>query len=313
MQMHKLSMPPEGSTEFDVEKLDKDLQLAFEELVITLTGKYGNQISSIVVFGSATTGDWIRGKSDVDFIIVIIDKRKKKEVENFTNNLLVKLSTKYDLRLIQTSSAFKKTRNPALKAVYSLESFMTFGKPFFVLARDQIRVERGEIRDARIMFVTSIFDSIAVFATKMKQTGCTIYGEDILKDLDITRSSSQKMKALIAPLWLIIMSLAVFPLDASLAMDHSIKATLWACEDVLFYLDHSLSSMKNEVTTLKKILPDCGSNKFDHAEHALRLRLDQEAGTKTKKGLVVRFLLRTPYFVLSLYGHALTSARTKSR
>lgn len=311
--MHKLSMSVGNFTKFNVEKLDRNLQQAFGELVVALTRKYGNQLLSIVVFGSATTGDWIRGKSDIDFIIVVNDKRKKKEVENFTNDLLVRLSTKYDLRLTQTSSAFRKTRNPVLNAVFSIESFMTFGKPFFVLAKDQIKADRGEIRDAKIMLVTSIFDSIAIFATKLKQTGCTIYGEDILKELNINRSTTEKMKALMAPLWLILMSFAVFPLDASLALDHSIKATLWACEDALFYLDQNLSSMKNEILVLEKILSDRGLIKFDHAEQALKLRLERREGMKIEKGQVARFLLRTSFFVRSLYGHAVAPARTTSR
>jgi len=296
----------------NVEKLDSHLQQTFKELAIALIEKYNDEVLSIVVFGSATTGDWIRGKSDIDFIIVISSKGNRKEVENFTNSHLIKLSTKYDLRLTQTCSAFRKTRNPFLKAISAIESFMTFGKPFFVLSKDQIEIDRGEIRDPRIGLVTSIFDSIAIFATKMKQTGSTIYGEEIIQKLHVKRSTTEKMKALLAPLWLTLMSIIVFPVDESLALDHSIKATLWACEDALFYLDQNLSSIKNEILLLENILSNRRPTSFDHVQLALRSRMRLRAGMKTEKGFAARFLLQTPLFILTLYNHIIASARITS-
>jgi predicted nucleotidyltransferase len=301
--MGNLDISRGNASKINVRRLDKNLQRAFEELVLTLINKYGDILLSIVVFGSATTGEWIRGKSDIDFIVVIRGRRERKEVEDFTNSLLMKISAIYNLKLTETCSAFKKTRNPILNAILAVENFMTFGKPFFVLSKDQIRTERGEISDSRIRFVTSIFDSKAIFAMKMKQTGTTIYGEDILKELHMSRSSVEKMKAFVAPLWLILMSFVVFPVDANSALAHSIKATLWACEDTLFYLDKNLSSIRTEISILTDIFHK--NVDFDHAEQALRLRAERRSETKTEKGFVARFLLQTPFFVFTLYHHAM--------
>ncbi len=40
-------------------------------MVADLTAKFHDEIVSFVLFGSATTGEWIRGKSDIDCIVII--------------------------------------------------------------------------------------------------------------------------------------------------------------------------------------------------------------------------------------------------
>jgi len=45
-----------------------------EELVSKLVEKYSHDVVSFVLFGSATTGEWIRGKSDIDCIVIIKNK-----------------------------------------------------------------------------------------------------------------------------------------------------------------------------------------------------------------------------------------------
>lgn len=311
--MHGSHKSRAESVKVNVEKLDVNLRQGFEELAVGLIKKYGNHVLSIAVFGSATTCNWLRGKSDVDFVVVTDCKENRKEVENFTNDLLIRLSMKYDLRLRQTCSTFKRTSNPFLKALFAIESFMTFGKPFFVLSRDQIETDRGKIRDARIKLVTSIFDSMAIFAAKMKQTGTTIYGEDLLKQFYVNRSMTEKIKTFAAPLWLALLSLFIFPIDSEMGLDHSVKATLWACEDALFYLDQDLSSISNEISVLENLLSGSKHMSLDHVKMALKLKQELRTQTESEKGFVVRFLLQTLLFTCRLYGNAIASAKRASR
>ena len=50
----------------DEENFDiKLLYELLEEFVEIITTKYKNQITSIVLFGSATTSEWIKGRSDL--------------------------------------------------------------------------------------------------------------------------------------------------------------------------------------------------------------------------------------------------------
>jgi hypothetical protein len=285
----------------DTSKIDTNLQVPFQELTLALIRKYGSHIVSIVLFGSSTTGDWIRGKSDVDFIVVTDGKANKSEIENFVNQTLIMIDGKYNLMLKQTCSTFRKSRNIAINAISTIESFMTFGKPFFILSKDQIETKKGKIKDLRIMFVTSIFDSISIFAAKIKETGVTIYGDNLIKELNAPRSGVEKTKAFLAPFWLVMMSFAIFPVNTKLAFGHSIKATLWACEDSLFYLDQTLSSTTNELNLLRKIFGD--SKKFDikHLELAIRSKPYLKAEKIIEKENVLQFLFYTPIFILTLF------------
>lgn len=290
-----------GKQTIDVSNIDFNLREAFEEFTLLLLNKFGKKIESIVVFGSAATGEWIRGKSDIDFIIVTESNADNKEVENFANQALLIVDAKYNLKLRQTCSSFKREHNIARDAVHTIESFMTFGKPFFVLSRDQIDLEKGIIRNARIRFVTSIFDSIAIFAAKIIDTGSVIYGENLLSQLHVNRSPAEKVKAMLAPFWLVLMSFAIFPIDDKLALSHSVKATLWACEDTLFFIDEKLASTETEVKKLKIILSDFGDIDLKHLESALHTRRLLAAETKIEKSAIIRFLVKTPLFIITLY------------
>ncbi len=285
--------------EINVKNLDNDLKNPFEELASALIRKYKSQIVSIVVFGSGTTGDWIRGKSDIDFIIVTDAQSNRWKIENFTNILLTKLSLKYDLRLDKTCSTFKSNNNPLKNLISTLESFMTFGKPFFVVSKNQIDVKKGKIKNFRIRFVTSIFNSIAIFVAKANQTGVTIYGENLLDQMYINYSIVEKIKAFIAPIWLIIVSFAVFPIDAQLSLSHSVKATIWSCEDALFFLERKLSVTELEIFELEKIFQNQEIS-LSHAWKANNLRPTLQ-GAVIEKGAIMQFLVQTSKFNRMLY------------
>ena len=79
-----------------------------EELVSELVKKYPKEIVSFVLFGSATTGEWIRGKSDIDCIVIIRDKTLCEEIEKYLNKLLLALDATYDLKLSDTCTSYKK-------------------------------------------------------------------------------------------------------------------------------------------------------------------------------------------------------------
>ena len=75
------------------------LKSFFDELVSDVTCKFSDQIVSMVLFGSATTGEWIRGKSDIDCLIIIKNKKQCQAIEKYLNKLLLQLDSKFDLKL----------------------------------------------------------------------------------------------------------------------------------------------------------------------------------------------------------------------
>jgi predicted nucleotidyltransferase len=274
------------------------LQQFMDDLVAKIAQKFRDQIISIALFGSVTTKEWYRGKSDIDFIIIIRDKTLKKSIDQYVNGLIISLDRKYDLQLTQTCSTFVTRKNPIVDLFYRIEDSLTFGKPFFVFSIDQIKFELNTIADSQIRFISAVFDPLAIFLAKMKQTGFTIYGEDLIKRISSKPSYLEKVRAAVAPLWILLMSFISFPFDAKFAFKHSAKATLWACEDSLFALDFPLSSITKEFDLIKQIFGE--SININHVFSTLCARQITN-DILVSKGFVAKHIIKTAFFIPKLY------------
>ena len=176
--------------------IDENLGEFLDEMVALVIKEFPNEIVSFILFGSATTGEWIRGKSDIDCIVLIKNRTKTKTVEKFLNELLVKLDTKYKLNLTETCTIYKKTQNPALNLILKTESAMMFGRPFYVLSEDQFDLKNAKIRhDLKIQIGLSVIASLNMFLQRIKSTGVILYGKDIRKDIPESIPRIEKIKA----------------------------------------------------------------------------------------------------------------------
>ena len=292
-------------------EIDEQLRLFLNDMVSGVVNKFGDEIVSIALFGSATTKEWIRGKSDIDFIVVVKHRNLKKDIENYLNRLILELDKKHDLQLVRTCSTYTRGLNPFANILYRIESALLFGQPFFILSLDQIDFEKGIIADSRIRFVTSIFDSLSIFVAKMRQTGVVIYGKDLIRKLAFSPSTFDKIRTAFAPLWIIVMSLFSFPVDEMFSLNHSIKATIWACEDVLFAFNMPLSSTTEELGSLERIFNRYEKVDFSHAKKTVLLKSKLVSRREVSKGFVAKHILQTILFVLTLYHSASQLARTK--
>ena len=278
-----------------------ELDSFLKELVIEVTTKFPNQIISIVLFGSATTGEWIRGKSDIDCIVLIKDKKMREKVELCLHKTLLELDSKYDLKLSDTCSTYKKTQNHALNIVLKMENFAMFGKPFYVLSEDQIDLKNAKINDDLKTFVgTHLIASIDLFLHRIKSTGQILYGKDVIKEFPTTIPLIEKIKASLNALVLLTISFLVIPLDPKFAMQHAVKANFWACDNVLFALEKPLSNTKSEINSVQKIFSQ-SINKDDvnHLNKSLQYKKTKFA--KLKKLFVIRYAIKSTRFVLKLY------------
>jgi len=237
-----------------------------EELVAELVKKYPEEIVSFVLFGSATTGEWIRGKSDIDCIVIIRNKKLCKEIEKYLTGLLLLLDAKYDLKLSETCTTYKKTDNPALDLIFKTENKMMFGQPFYVVASDQLDLKGFKIRkDLKIEIGTRTIASLGLFLQRIKDTGIILYGKDIRKEIPKNVPTIEKIKATFNAMLLLMMSFVIFPFSPKSAFSHAVKANFWACDDVLFALDKPLSTTKQEV---KEICSIFGKSEID-SEHLM--------------------------------------------
>lgn len=240
---------------------NKKLKQFMDEFVSILVKKYPNEIVSFVLFGSATTGEWIRGKSDIDCIVIVKDKKLCKEIENHLNKLLLALDAKYDLKLSETCTSYKKTNSLALDLIFKTENKMMFGQPFYVVAQDQINLKEFKIRkDLKAELGTRTIASLGLFLQRIKNTGIILYGKDIRKEIPKTVPTIEKVKASFNAMLLLMMSFIIFPYSPKSAFSHAVKANFWACDDVLFALDQPLSTTRQEV---KKICSIFGRSEID--------------------------------------------------
>jgi predicted nucleotidyltransferase len=250
------------------------------------------------LFGSAATNEWNRGKSDIDFIVVVKEKNSRKRIEIFINGLIISLDKKYNLELIKTCSTYVKRKNPFVNLFFRIEDAVTFGKPFFVFSLNQIKFEHNTIKDSRINFISLIFDPLVIFLAKMKQTGKTIYGRNLISEISYNATGLEKVRVAFAPFWVLVMSIISFPFDENFSLKHSIKATLWACEDILFALDCPLSSVTKEVALIKKIFGT--TIDLDHVLLSMKIKQLNRDFYFTK-GFIAKHIIKTTLFIIKLY------------
>lgn len=273
-----------------------------EELVSNVTTKFPDQIVSIVLFGSATTGEWVRGKSDIDCIVLIKDKKMREQIECYLHQTLLELDSKYDLKLTETCSIYKKTQNHALNLVLKMESFGMFGRPFYVLSEDQIDLKNARIKDNLKTFVgTHIIASIDLFLHRIKSTGKILYGRNVIKEFPTKIPLIEKIKASLNALVLLIICFLVIPLDSKFAMQHAVKANFWACDNVLFALEQPLSNTESEIKYLQEILsPSINGNDVAHLNTSLRYKKTKNSPNLTKR-FAIKYAINSTRFVLKLY------------
>ena len=271
-----------------------------DELISNLVKKYPKEIVSFVMFGSATTGEWVRGKSDIDCIVITKNKDRCEEIEKYLNELLLQLDSIYDLKLSETCTSYKKTDNLALDLIFKTENKMMFGKPFYVVAQDQLDLKEFLIRKDIMMEIgTRTIASLGLFLQRIRNTGVILYGKDIRKEIPKTVPAIEKVKATFNAMLLLMMSFVIFPFSPKSAFSHAVKANFWACDDVLFALDRPLSNTKKEVNEICSIF---GKSEIDsdHLITSLKYKKTKD-DMDLKNGFVFGYMLKSTKFVYGLY------------
>ncbi len=269
-------------------------------MVAELTAKFSDEIVSFVLFGSATTGEWIRGKSDIDCIVIIKDKKLCNTIENYLSDLLLFLDAKYDLKLSDTCTSYKKTDNPVLDLIFKTENKMMFGQPFYVVAQDQLDLKQFKItKDLKTQLGARTIASLGLFLQRIKNTGIILYGKDIRKEIPKTVPAIEKVKASFNAMLLLMMSFIIFPYSPKSAFSHAVKANFWACDDVLFTLDMPLSTTKQEVREICSLF-DKSEIDSDHLMLSLKYK-KIENNMEMKRMFVMSYMLKSIKFVYGLY------------
>lgn len=269
----------------------------------------------MVVFGSATTSEWVKGKSDIDCIVLIKNKNHVKDVEQFLYEKLFELDKIYDLKLSETCTPYKKAQNNALKIILHLEKFSMFGRPFYVVSEDQIDIPKAEIvsfDDVKIYLGTHVLASLNLFFHRIKSTGKVLYGKDITKEFPTSISPLEKFKASLNALLLLMMSVVILPIDSKFAFQHAVKANFWACDNVLFALERPLSSTSEEINEIKTIFSSPAEQEqnentsddkridVNHLQLSMKYKLNSP-DANLSGFFVLKYIFSTGVFISNLY------------
>ena len=295
-------------TNFEIDNDTKKLYCLLDDLVNDVTQKFKNQIISIILFGSATTSEWVKGRSDIDCIVLIKDKTYVTEVEQLLYCKLLELDKIYGLKLSDTCTSYKKTPNNILNILLRLEKFSMFGRPFYVVSEDQIDIANARITvldDLKIYVGTHVLASIHLFFHRINSTGKILYGKDITKDFPSKISNLEKFKASLNALLLLTMSMIIFPVDSRFAFQHAVKANFWACDNVLFALEKPLSNTKSGIDEIKKIFSETSTNTdypidMNHLSMSMRYKKYPNVDNLSNS-FVFKYILKTTKFVGVLY------------
>jgi predicted nucleotidyltransferase len=166
--------------------LNKSLRSFLNDLL----GEIKGDVISVVLFGSAATGEWKRGKSDIDLFIVVKNNRKKRLMKKLYP-LILKLDRRYRLNLAEVCFGFKG--NPFLKVFLKFVNYFLYRAPYYVFSEKQLVLDKLTIKDWKVKLL-SILGSINIFWWNLKRNGKVIYGENILSQIRVGKITAFEKK-----------------------------------------------------------------------------------------------------------------------
>ncbi|MBI2579234.1 MAG: nucleotidyltransferase domain-containing protein [Candidatus Aenigmarchaeota archaeon] len=254
-------------------------------------------IVSVILIGSAARGDWVRGKSDVDFLVVAKSGKEKRKVSSFFRKALDKLNKKHDLRLEDSCTDEKKFHNAILNAVLKLESGFLFGVPFYVISQEDFDLVKKKISDRKIWFMMTFVASLSSFLKNIKETGKVVYGADLVREIKESRLSFfDHVKIFLVPYY--ILALGFLSLhDGKTAMNHAIKACLLEADDELLLLERHLGSYDKDEHAYERIFSRLPYN-IEHLKKCVEYRKNF-AGINPKFFGTLSFLFHSFFFILT--------------
>jgi len=150
-----------------------------------------------------------------------------------------------------------------------LESFFFLGVPFFVFSKDELDLAKMRTSIPKIQFMF-LFGSIRQFLKSVKDTGKIIYGKDLLRDVKLSPSFSDKLKLFFEPFYFLSLSMIVLPFDRKLAMKHAMKISLYEEEFDMFLLGKKMKGYNKDFKNYKKFVHLTSGTK--HLEKTLKYR-----------------------------------------
>ena len=258
--------------------------------------RYRNQIVSIVLIGSAARGEFIKGESDIDFIVVVRKNSQKKAVTKFVSGVLNKLDKKLDMRLKETCTDRNDYHNEILKMIMRIESSVFFGVPFYTISLEDYDFFRNRIQNPKVWFVATFLGSLNQFLLNVKDTGKTIYGRNLMKLVSVRLTHWDKAKIFGEQMLVMLAGVLVFPFSSKLALKHFIKSSLYQEEFDLLFLHRHLKGYVRDRKTF------CGAFSSDrkfvrHLKKSIDYRLNYKT-INPGRSETLKYMTETFFFII---------------
>ena len=179
----------------------KPIQEFLEDLSSKIGARFGETVDFVLLFGSAARGEWKRGISDVDLIIQVADERRVEEVKEYVDSIFWDLDQKYDTGLREACS----TGNSEDR-VKRLISKTKLYVPYDVFGPGDIDWEGAQIKRKDLALGAKLVASQAMLFKKMKIEGKILYGRDVRAAIQVDASLWERMKALLVPYTMALLS-----------------------------------------------------------------------------------------------------------
>ncbi|HLC68079.1 MAG TPA: nucleotidyltransferase domain-containing protein [archaeon] len=259
--------------------------------------RFRSQVVSIVLLGSAAHGEFIKGESDIDFMVVVRRNSQKKAVTKFVSQVLNRLDKKLDMHLKETCSDRNDYHNEILNIIMRLESSVFFGVPFYTISLEDYDFFRNRIQNPKIWFVATFLGSLNQFLLNVKDTGKTIYGRDLLKLINIHLTYVDKIKIFGEQLLVMFAGALVLPFSSRLALKHFVKSSLYQEEfDLMFLHKHLKGYVKDRKTFSKAFSSD--KKALAHLKKSINYRLNYKK-VSPSRGETLKYMAETLFFVFN--------------
>ena len=259
--------------------------------------RFRNQVVSIVLLGSAARGEFIKGESDIDFIVIVKKNSQKKEVTKFVSGVLNKLDKRLDTHLKETCSDRNDYHNDILNMIMRIESSVFFGVPFYTISLEDYDFFRNRIQNPKMWFVATFLGSLKQFMLNVKDTGKTIYGKDMMKLVNVRLSYADKVKIMGEQLLVILAGVLVLPFNSKLALKHFVKSSLYQEEfDLMFLHKHLKGYVKDRKTFCKEFSSD--KELVRHLKKSIDYRLNYRK-INPSRSEALKYMASTFSFIIS--------------
>jgi predicted nucleotidyltransferase len=210
----------------------KPIQDFLEELSSKVGDRFGDRVDFVLLFGSAARGEWKQGISDVDLIIQVADERYVDEVRDFVDSIFWELDLKHDTGLREACS----TGNSEDR-VKRLISKTKLYVPYDVFGPEDIDWEDAQIKRKDLALGAKLVASQAMLFKKMKIEGKILYGRDVREVIQVDASLWERMKALLIPYTMALLSSLGALILPKTALKVADKAAIYSIESSLFFMD----------------------------------------------------------------------------